>query len=285
MGGTWIKAKGVPNFFIYKETMERKRQQVVFVSEEEVDLCLLRSEMSTLKEELLREIKYERESRRGSERFIWETIAGYNEKAKEETKEQILALKTQVVDKRCDGLEKLYNEEKRKNKNERNKLKSKIDFLETHQVLLDSYFKHNSERLTEEIETNEKAFKIIEEELNELKEAFYYQPLGNEYKEIKLHFEKLALVNTRHMSIKFNIRNGQVTHVEKKLVPERVMTKEDRELWEEQKDEIAGVLMEIAAKSEMDREIEKLNKKMSRDIERLKKRLEKKYGEYGISFI
>ena len=55
------------------------------------------------------------------------------------------------------------------------------------------------------------------------------------------------------MSIKFNIQNGQVTNIKKILVPERVTTKEQREEWEEQKEEIAGYLMEIAAKAEMEK--------------------------------
>lgn len=87
------------------------------------------------------------------------------------------------------------------------------------------------------------------------------------------------------MSIKFNIQNGQVTNIKKILVPERVTTKEQREEWEEQKEEIAGYLMEIAAKAEMEKEIDKLNRKMAKDIERIKKKLEAKYEEYGIKFI
>ena len=87
------------------------------------------------------------------------------------------------------------------------------------------------------------------------------------------------------MSIKFNIKNGQVCQVEHRATPEKVMTREERTKWEEQKDEIAGYLMEIAAKAEMEKGIDRLNKRMEREIEKLKKRLEKKYEEYGIKFI
>lgn len=87
------------------------------------------------------------------------------------------------------------------------------------------------------------------------------------------------------MSIKFTIKGGEVQSTQIKQVPQYVMNRQDREKWEEEKEELAGYLMEIAARTEMEHEIDKLNMRMERSIENLKKRLEKKYEEYGIKFI
>lgn len=87
------------------------------------------------------------------------------------------------------------------------------------------------------------------------------------------------------MSIKFTIKGGEVQSVQTKQVSQYVMNRQDREKWEEEKEELAGYLMEIAARTEMEHEIDKLNMRMERSIENLKKRLEKKYEEYGIKFI